>query len=135
MIGWAIDRDYLDKLEGERTRVGYGQTEREADLTAGHIVRRIEMRTDLKASEIEEPVRFRALDDDGNVYYGGAVTYDWLMGEEDHAYGILGFVEADAGATDVQFRASDLPEHYVERHRSFGGTVTDGGTEWLIVYG
>jgi hypothetical protein len=135
MHGWMIDRDYLAE-NGEPTRVGYGQVSKdqvEADL--GMVVaRQINVETDLKASDIEQPVRFRTLDDDGGVSYGGVVSYDWLLGAEDEAYHILKFAEADAGDTDVQFRATDLPERFVQRHRDCGAVFKSGDTEWVLIY-
>ena len=134
MIGWVIDRDYIAE-EGEPSRVGYGMTIDDAESTEGQIVhRQIDITTELKASEVEDPVRFRALDDDGEVYYGGAVTREWVTEEPGHAYNISLFTEADAGAIDVQFRAQDLPIDFVTLHRECNAVVTSGGTDWVIVY-
>ncbi len=139
--GWVIDRDYFaenpEEYAGSPSRVGYGQNlaDVESSRLASVLHRQIDITTGLKASDVREPVRFRALDDDGEVYYGGAVTKSWVLDPESPAYEIVKYVEADAGATEVQFRAADLPEHFVEHHRSIGATVKAGDTEWVIVYG
>jgi hypothetical protein len=99
--GWAIDRDYL----GE-DRVGYGQDDEDVVLDDAEIwfPRSITVRTDLKASDVSDAVRFRVLDDDGEVYYGGAISRSWLEGEECLAFAPLTFATADAGAIDLQYR-------------------------------
>jgi hypothetical protein len=102
-VGWAIDLDYI--LEGDR--VGYGQCEPEYVRTIDNYNCRrhaIVIATDLTASEVAEPVRFRLLDGDGNVYYGGSISRAWLNGDEPKAFAALEFAEADAGATELQFR-------------------------------
>lgn len=124
--GWAIDRDYI-----EAGRIGFGQTQEDAEAEHG-FARVIDITTELKASEVQDPVRFRALDDDGEVYYGGAVTRDWVTDGE-LAYEIDRFVEADAGAIRTEFRAEDLPEAFVARHRECNAVSKDG--KWVTVYG
>lgn len=135
MRGWVIDRDYI-----EAGRVGYGMTAVEAEATQesfdGVIGRQVYVGTGLRSSDVEDAVRFRALDDDDEVYYGGAVTASWVTGddEDETAFTIDRFVEADAGATTVQFRAQDLPDEFVETHRRIGATREAGGTEWVVVF-
>lgn len=109
MIGWAIDRDHLAD-PGESTRVGYGQREPEVQQTSANYEsfrRTVEVATGLKAADVENPVRFRVLDDDGEVYYGGAISRAWLEGEEEFAFAPLTFATADAGATDLQYHDAD----------------------------
>jgi hypothetical protein len=106
--GWAIDRDYINggpESYDVPKRVGYGQTEAELE-TDGEadrlLVKSVTIRQGLKARDVIEPVRFRVLDDDGEVYYGGAISRSWLDGEEDQCFGPLEFAAADAGATELQ---------------------------------
>lgn len=140
--GWAIDRDYLAEGD-EPSRVGYGMRTREAAETMAALTspfQRITVETGLRAADVKDPVRFRAMDEDGEVYYGGAVTASWITDEDDEAgtsaYLIDKFVEADAGATVVQYRAADLPEAFVEVHRKCRAIERDQrGGEWVIVYG
>jgi hypothetical protein len=141
--GWAIDRDYLfESVTGEPadqfdtpSRVGYGMDTADVASTRAKFFNQIDITTGLRAADVRDPVRFRALDDDGEVYYGGAVTQDWVLDPESPAYEIVKYVEADAGATEVQFRGRDLPEYFVEHHRSIGAIVQSGDTEWVQVYG
>jgi hypothetical protein len=139
MKAWVIDRDYINDPDDDvfdvPSRVGCGATESDCAATMETFANQVFVSFDMKASEVEDPIRFRALDDDGEVYYGGACTREFLLGEHDYTYTILKFVEADAGAVDVQFRADDLPERIVEQHRGFNCVVNDGGTEWVIIYG
>lgn len=102
--GWAVDRDYIDLTDmGIPLRTGYGQTADENNPDAYDVT----IRTDLRAADVIDPVRFRILDDDGEVYYGGAVSRSWLDDARDPAYAILKWAEADAGATDFQVRDAD----------------------------
>ena len=77
--------------------------------------------------------------DDGEVYFGGAVTQGWLTGDDtdeegdDLAYGIDRFGEADAGAVLSLFRAQDLEgTRLLERYRELDLVRDDG---WVQVYG
>lgn len=96
-LGWAIDRDYL--TQGEGNRIGIGQTEGDA---GGFY--RVTITKDLKASDVINPVRFRTLDDDGEVYYGGSISAEWINGAEEFAFGPLAYAQADAGATELQYK-------------------------------
>lgn len=75
---WKIDRDYLYTASDghyQNTRVGrYGGRR-----------------------PVAERLRWRVLDDDGEVYYGG-----WS--DEGEVFGPLDFATADAGATEIQYR-------------------------------
>jgi hypothetical protein len=106
--GWAIDRDYLADT-GESNRLGYGQMQTEAEETcaASVLTMRISVRVDLKASLVADPIRFRLLDDDGEVYYGGAISREWLDGDEMLCFGPLNFGMADAGATEMQYKEGE----------------------------
>jgi hypothetical protein len=98
--GWAIDRDHLEPAGSSYCRIGYGQT---ADHVGGFHT--VSIATDLRAADVVDPVRFRTLDDDGNPYHGGVVSRDWLEGaDECRAFGPLAFSQADAGATELQYR-------------------------------
>lgn len=100
--GWAIDRDHLEPAGSSAARVGVGQTE--AEVGGFH---RVTVCWELKASEVIDPVRFRTLDDDGEVYYGGAISRSWIDGEEEKAFGPLAYAQADAGATELQYHYGD----------------------------
>lgn len=104
--GWVIDREYGPVMEGVSPRRGYGQNDPEpvledADRILGP---QVSVKTGLKASEVKDPVRFRLLDDDGEVYYGGAISRSWLEGEEALAFHPLAFGETDAGCTSLEYR-------------------------------
>ena len=80
---WAIDRDYInDKTDGEFYRVGRQGVGPRAD----------------------NKVRFRLLDDDGEVYYGGWLHDDGL-GE--NQLRVLEFGTMDAGATTIEVKRND----------------------------
>lgn len=85
MSGWIIDRDYITR-DGERSRVGYGSGISGAP---------------------KDPIRFRLKDDDGEVYYGGAISESWLNGPETLAFAPLDWGAADAGCTELQYRNDD----------------------------
>ena len=112
--GWAIDRDYLAADE-QSSRIGFGQRDAastsfierwidEANMLWG---RRIGVETDLRAADVADPVRFRVLDDDGELCYGGSISRAWLDGEEHLAFAPLQFATADAGATELQYRTEN----------------------------
>ena len=86
-MGWKIDRDYISGA-GEQSRVGVHLGE-----LAG------------------ETFRFRLLDDDGNVYYGGrfdeAATICADDAEVEDLYEALGWAMFDAGAVDLQVKFGD----------------------------
>ena len=134
MNGWVIDRDYLnegDPRGGFPTRIGYGMTERDAqDTLGGTMTRQLYITTGMKVSDLDQPVRFRARDEDGESHYGGACSYAWLIEADDLAYSLIEFVMADSGATIVEFRASDFPEGVAERV----GCLDKSG-EWTMIYG
>lgn len=96
-VGWVIDNDHLAD-PGEPTRVGYGQT---AEQVGGF--HSVSVTCDLSRTQVPDPVRFRTLDEDGEVYYSGVMSRAWLDGDEERAFGPLAFAQADAGATDLQY--------------------------------
>jgi len=106
MKGWVIDRDYLyDPKIDDRTEVGVGQRD-SARVRSDNdkvLFRQITVEGGLKASEIENPVRFRIRDEDGHVYYGGAISREWL--HDDELVGApLSFATTNAGATIFEIR-------------------------------
>lgn len=105
MIGWVIDRDYLAEGD-EPTRIGYGMVDGDEHGT-GLFGRNVTVTTGLRAADVPDPVRFRVLDDDGEVYYGGAIARSWLDGDEERAFAPLTFAAADAGAIDLQYRNAE----------------------------
>lgn len=83
-------------------------------------------------------VRFKMLDDDGEVYYSGRMDRDTFDMDEDDAgsaYNLLEWGTADAGCTDILFRADDLPEAFVATHRRCNSIRKISGNEWVQVYG
>lgn len=77
---WIIDRDYIDTgAVGTCSRSWKKHPERHAEAT----------------------VRFRMLDDDGNVYYGGRCTPDVEFQPLDN------FGMPNAGCTTIQFTGED----------------------------
>lgn len=89
-----IDRDYI-AVEGISSRVGC-TWEASAD----------DSRDDWAANPIAEgdKVRFRLLDDDGEVYYGG-----WLLNDDDclNQQVALAWAMRDAGCTEVQIKKDE----------------------------
>lgn len=153
---WAIDRDYISEGD-ESNRVGFGQTVTDGDDTTASfdavIGRTVHVSTTLKVASIpaEYRVRFKCLDDDGEVYYGGAVDIRALMDAEpfftddgetdapDYAYGITRWAEADAGAIHTLFKRSDIVQSDNAKWSAFGerhpGAHADlGGNDWLPIY-
>jgi hypothetical protein len=91
---WAIDKDLISD-EGE-TRVGHsGET---INIGMGHISPEY---IDLPSGPI---VRFRLLDDDGEVYYEG-----WLNNDSEglNQQAALEFGRADAGCTTIQVQTKE----------------------------
>lgn len=90
--GWVIDRDYINGGEGDSvpSRVG---------VSRGTV-------------DPKDRVRFRLLDDDGEVYYGG-----WLTEAEDGesaGSSLWDFGARDGGTTDLQVRnAAGAWESYI----------------------
>lgn len=107
-MSWRIDRDYIDA-----NRVGVRQGEPEG-----------------------ETFRFRILDDDGEVYYGG--VYDAAAAAADEAegglYQALQFGTWDAGATDLQVRVADGIRHGLTSRKHVDGLgLADDA--WISIYG
>lgn len=93
--GWVIDRDYINVgSDAQHSRVGIGET-----ATSFH--------RGVAVAEVSNPVRFRVLDDDGEVYYGGAISRAWIDGEEELAFSPLAWAMGDAGATELQYHYGD----------------------------
>lgn len=150
--GWVITTDRIN-ADDDFNRVGYGQGAKEAKETVASfervIGRTIFMRDDLTVNQIpiEQRVRFKAFDDDMELYYEGVVDLDWLMGtgrfeeiarEEfcgDLGYEIDRFCMEDAGAVHVYYSGKDIAQHaqykeMVERHPKGSGKLSD----WLPIY-
>jgi hypothetical protein len=100
-LGWVIDRDHINTTPDDvPSRVGLG-------ARIDDRVRLPLLQRGLKVSDIADPVRFRVLDDDGVVYYGGAIDRSWIDGDEEYAFNPLTWATHDAGATELQYRAPD----------------------------
>jgi hypothetical protein len=112
-MAWTIDRDYLSN--GDESEVG---------------------RSSLAA--IEGPTfRFRILDDDGEVYYGGvadaAAAID-DMDEDGGLYIALKWAENNAGATDLQMRPSDALEYHLTSPAMVEPLI-GSANPWVSIYG
>lgn len=91
---WKIDRDYInDGRDDIPSRVGVS-----GDKTGGDIFGITEV---TKLDDTGEKIRFRMLDDDGEVYYGG-----WLHDDDDCLNQIEAsrFGEHDAGAIWIEVK-------------------------------
>ena len=115
-MSWKIDRDYL-ALPGDRSDVGKGQWP--------------------DSGEPPMPYRFRLLDGDGEVYYGGRYSEFALDGAGwGSLYDALKWGESNAGCADLQVKVGDflalgafLEDHaakYVTPHATRDG--------WYSVY-
>jgi hypothetical protein len=117
-MAWKITHDYINGGEGDSvpSRVGTRST----------------------GPELEGPTfRFRILDDDGEVYYGGvadahAATAD--DGEPGSLYEALQWGEYDAGATDLQMRPSDALEYHLASP-AMTEPLIGSANPWVSIYG
>lgn len=107
MLGWCITKEYGEYLDefGIESRVGYGQTDNSAVEETANTVwgRTIYVRTDLKASDIDNAVKFRLYNDDRELDYSGIISKDWLEGEEYLAFAPLEFATTDVGSTYMMY--------------------------------
>lgn len=139
--GWLVTHDYINDGTAATVgkydvvnRVGYGQREAQADATQASfdrvIGRTVEIETELKPSQIKDPVLWRLKQDD-ELIYAGLVSAEWILGgDEDFGYNIWRFCEADVGGGELEFRAADLPAEFVAKHPA--NCVVNG---WVTVYG
>jgi hypothetical protein len=112
-MAWRIDRDYIDA-----GRVGVGT----------------------KDAPTGETIRWRVLDDDGEVYYGGIADADAATNDDAPTglYGLLQWAMHDAGAVDLQVHPADGIKYgltsadYVERVAKLDPTSNEG---WVSIYG
>lgn len=81
-VGWVIDRDYISR-ENDLSRAGLTSRGWNSDISAQALV------------------RFRLLDDDGEIYYGGSLVDDDECMSQDAA---LAFGANDAGCTHIQVK-------------------------------
>ena len=118
-MAWKIDRDYLEETDSEYNRVGT---------------------TSLGPEMGDETFRFRLLDDDGEVYYGGVA--DRAAAENDEEVGglyeALRWAMADAGAVNLEVHPADGIKYgltsadYVERIAKLDPESNEG---WVSIYG
>jgi hypothetical protein len=116
-MAWIIDRDYINGGEGDTCPSRVGTASLGPDLHG-------------------ETFRFRLLDDDGEVYYGG--RYDQAAADNDDDTG--GLYEAnqwgmyDAGAVNLEVKVADgirfglTGRDYCDKYG-----LTD--TDWVSIYG
>jgi hypothetical protein len=110
--GWCITRDCFYEegdIFGIGSRVGYGQIDYEQVIgeSRQYVARSIYVETDLKATQIKNPVRIRLIDEDDEIHYYGVISQSWLDGvgeDEALAFAPLTFAETDTGATIMQYR-------------------------------
>lgn len=107
-LGWAVSRDLLyeedqadpDGLRVLSSRAGWGMMLRDARKSTSMAVF---ASVEVDPSEVEDPVEFRLLDDDGIPYYEGRIRRDWIDGDEELAFSPLTWAAADAGCTEMQY--------------------------------
>lgn len=114
-MGWRIDRDYInDRDEGYKVGVHLGTLE-------------------------GETFRFRLLDDDGNVYYGGvydaAATECADSEETEDLYDALAWARHDAGAVDLEVKVSDGIRHGLTSTHYAYDVLGKAEGDWVSVYG
>lgn len=79
-MGWAIDKDFIG---GTRSEVGTGYG---------------------KAPTSDDSVRFHLFDDDGELYYAGRITREWIYGDDEtKAFAPLDWAERNAGCTEMRY--------------------------------
>lgn len=106
MIIAHIDKDYISNPD-EKSRVGLEWTTKDlrewwvAQLNPAnefeYVIRNVEQASKNKT-------RFRCLDDDGEIYYGG-----WLYNDDDCFVQmlVLSFCQYDAGTTEIQIKTNN----------------------------
>jgi hypothetical protein len=108
--GWCITKDHFYEQGdafGIGSRVGYGQIDYEQVQTEAmqYVARSIYVETDLKATQIKDPVRIRLIDEDGERHYDGVISESWINGaDEALAFAPLTFATNDTGATIMEYR-------------------------------
>ena len=108
MKGWVITKQHFDYDDGLPSRVGWGQVDEDIvhEDSAQIFARQISLETDLDPKEIEDPVHWRTMSDDGieeGLSYSGVISRDWLDGEEDLAFGPVTFATTDVGDTIMEY--------------------------------
>lgn len=135
---WMIDKDHVGG-----TRINYGQRLNDARNTSqsfDNVVGRtvfMDNRCDVTEIPRNKKIRWKAYDDDGELYYEGHIRYEALFdksddSDTDYAYNVCRFVEADAGATVVYWNAEDIAQHepnFVAKHPK---SDKEG---WIQIYG
>jgi hypothetical protein len=112
-VGWLITKEHAE-LEDIESRVGWGQLRvhaGETDSSYGQALgRTVFMDKSLTEHMISEDkqVRWRSFEDDGIPAFDGLVNVDWLFDDDDLAYNIDRFNEADVGATHVWYSVNDI---------------------------
>lgn len=158
-VGWVITN--ADPDGGDESRIGYGQATAEAVETVDSYKRIIGrtsfMQTGLSHIEIpaDKRVKWRSYDDDGGFCYEGFVHINWLFPspendgqdgsdvwdtDEEPAYNINRFNEADVGAVIVIYNGTDIircdesKRQWVEKHPRMERKGFPAGN-WLPIYG
>jgi hypothetical protein len=116
-MAWKITHDYINGGDGDSvpSRVGTRST----------------------GPELEGPTfRFRILDDDGEVYYGGVADADAAVNDDAPSglYSALAWAEHDAGATDLQMRPSDALEYHLASPAMVEPLIGKADA-WVSIYG
>jgi hypothetical protein len=110
VVGWVItvDNVFTDTAQKEgKGRRGYGMTVKDLRETIASFQnlfgRRVTVTENLMPGAVEDPVKFKLFDDDGNLYYEGVIRRDWLNGDEEYAFSPHLFGHTDAGSSELHY--------------------------------
>lgn len=138
---WMIDKDHINAAPDDMNRIHYGQRKIDAEYTQvayNNLRQNITMSMDCSPIEIErsQKIRWKAYDDDDELYYEGHIHAKYLIEDDDsdidYGYMVDKFVAADAGAVHVYWNLKDIAEHnpdYAERHPK------SNKPGWIEIYG
>lgn len=139
---WMIDKDHINTLDTDTSRVNYGQRMIDAEYTNiayNNMRANITMSDNCSVTEIpaDQKIRWKAYDDDDVLYYEGHIRAESLLesgsGDDDIDYGYMvdKFVAADAGAVHVYWNVADIAKHNPEMAKSHIKSSKDG---WIEIY-
>lgn len=109
---WVVTKDLIsNEKEGDTSNIGKGQTFEDYERRTFF---RIWIHEDLATDAIQDAVRFRLKDDDGEIYYEGLMRADTIYCEdEDIGCGPLNWAKNDSGCTEMEINQSDRWEGYI----------------------
>jgi hypothetical protein len=137
---WMIDKDRINTEPGDVSRTNYGQRMTDAQYT--HISHQdinptINMSDNCSSREIPvgDKIRWKAYDDDGELYYEGHISAKALLEDDDsgidYGYFVDQFVMADAGAVHVYWNIDDISKHNPEYASAHPSSNKPG---WIEIY-